>query len=77
MPAVRPDIPSCDMRVISSADVPIPAPTSRYVHDSAITVVSAAITTRRSRLTTASSVASTDMVIRLQLSSSIDLQAWL
>src|SRR5262245_60424581 len=60
MPAA---IPSCDMRVISNADIPIPAPASRYTHESVITAVSTVTTITRSRLTTSSSVASTETVI--------------
>ena len=51
MPAMPPAIPSCGMRVISNADMPMPAPASRYAHDRAITAVGAGMAARRSRLT--------------------------
>ncbi|GGY04922.1 hypothetical protein GCM10007160_35750 [Litchfieldella qijiaojingensis] len=44
------------------ATIAMPAPASRYAHDSAMTAKSAVMTTTRSRLITASSVASTGTV---------------
>ena len=51
------------MRVISNADMLMPAPVSTYAHDRAMTAKSAVMTTTRSRLITASSVASMGTVL--------------